>query len=244
MTPEPEGTHDVRAPMAGRTRGTWTLLDQVIVSVRNFAALLLVIKASDADVVGAFGIVYTTYFLLMAVVRGLAGDPLVVRYAGASHREWARATSESLATVVVVALLCGCLGTVPLAVSRGEVWIGLCALGWFSCLLLAQDHLRLAMFARARPDQASRNDLLVLLVSLICFAGLWRLDLVTIPSVLAAWALASAVGTIVALRTLQLRVVWRAWSRWLRQHRDLGPAFAADAVANRGTDNWPTSRSG
>lgn len=230
------GSEALSSSRQGRSRAAWTLIDQVIVSVRNFAMLFLVIKSSSPSVVGAFGLVYTGYFLAMAIVRGLAGDPLVVRFSGAPQPRWARATSESLAAVIVLSLVGAVLLTCPLAFSQGEVYVGLCALGWSLFALLAQDHLRLAMFARARPVEAAVNDLVVLAVSLVCFAALWQSDHVTIPSVLAAWAVASVVGAALGLRTLRVGVAWSGWRGWLKGHRDLGPAFAADAVANRGTE--------
>ena len=222
--------------LSGRARAGWTLADQVVVSARNFALLWLFIKTTDSVSVGTFGIIYTTYFLAMAVVRGFAGDPLVVRFSGASPRSLARATSSSLVVVVVLSAVSAALLSLPLALSRDPLWIGLSVLGSTLFLLLAQDHLRLAMFAGSRPDHATANDVGVLGVLVLLLLALAHEHQVSIPLVLLAWGAASLAGALAAIRQLGVTLSGSEWRDWLRDHVDLGPAFAADAVSNRGAE--------
>lgn len=219
-----------------RARAAWSLADQVIVSARNFAVLLIVIRETDASTAGAFGLVYATYFLLMAMVRGIAGDPLLIRFSGASDADLRTPATRSLTTAFLSSAACGVVLVAGLAISRQEVWIGLAVLG--SCLpfLLAHDHLRLVMFAAGRADRACRNDALVTSGVLVTVVALAVAGTVTISAVLVAWTAVSLVGIAMALFQTSLKPGVRGLRSWWRAHRDLGPRFALDAAANRGTE--------
>jgi O-antigen/teichoic acid export membrane protein len=59
---------------------------------------------------------------------------------------------------------------------------------------------------------------------------------VTVVTMLLVWGAAAAVGVVLGLLQLRTRPAVRQTWQWIRTHRDLGPAFATDALANRGAE--------
>ena len=172
---EPDA-HDARHSASGVV-----LVDQVLVSARNFPLLFIVIRLMSSADVGTFGLVYASFFLL-ALVRGLAGDPLVVRSSGLDEAA-RRARSSVTGGAVIVGF------SIRRALVRG--WLAydatlaraIAALGVALVPLLLQDHLRLGLFAQGRPRSASANDAFVLVAqmagpALLAVQG--RIDVVSI----------------------------------------------------------------
>ena len=61
----------------------WGLADQAMSSVSNAAVSFYVAKELGATQFGAFSLAYVTYSFALNASRGLATDPLVVRYSNA-----------------------------------------------------------------------------------------------------------------------------------------------------------------
>lgn len=77
----------VRA-MAGRL--SWGLGDQAVSSLTNFVVGLYVARSLGATAFGVFSIAWVTYGVILNVSRGLATDPLMVRFSGVTRRRWRR----------------------------------------------------------------------------------------------------------------------------------------------------------
>ncbi|MGN6677192.1 MAG: hypothetical protein ACTHKL_05355, partial [Streptosporangiaceae bacterium] len=56
---------------------------------------------------GAFTLAYVTYTLVLNASRGLATDPLVVRFSGTDIQTWRRSAANSTGTATVVGLAAG-----------------------------------------------------------------------------------------------------------------------------------------
>lgn len=222
--------------LTGRTRAAWSLADQVVVSGKNLVVLLVVIRETDAATTGAFGLVYAAYFLALALVRGVAGDPLVIRHSGDTGDELRTAGRRSMAAAVLVSVAVGGLLALPLLVADGMVWTALGVLGCGLPFLLAQDHLRLILYAGGRPDKATVNDLVTAAATCSVLLALVVGDVLSLPAVVVAWAATSLPGLLVGWLQTHVAPAVRGAVGWLREHRDLGPAFAADALANRGSE--------
>ncbi|HEY1822906.1 MAG TPA: hypothetical protein VGG83_23525, partial [Trebonia sp.] len=96
-------------PILGKvaSRFGWGLGDQAMSSVSNAAVSFYVARELGAASFGAFSLAYVTYSFALNVSRGLATDPLVVRYSNVESDEWRRAVSKSTGTAVLVGLVGG-----------------------------------------------------------------------------------------------------------------------------------------
>ena len=63
-------------------RMSWGLVDQAISSLTNFAVGIVVAHNFELEEFGAFTLAWFTYGLVLNISRGLATDPLVVRFSG------------------------------------------------------------------------------------------------------------------------------------------------------------------
>ena len=87
----------------------WGVADQGISSLGNFALGLFVARSVSADSFGAFSLAFITYTVVINAARGLATDPLLVRFSGDLVRRWRRATSAATGTALVVGVGVGVL---------------------------------------------------------------------------------------------------------------------------------------
>ena len=60
----------------------WGLADQIVSSLTNFAISIYVVHSLGAVQFGAFSLAYVTYGFALNASRGLATDPLMVRFSG------------------------------------------------------------------------------------------------------------------------------------------------------------------
>ena len=69
----------------------WGIADQVVSSLTNFAVSIYVVRTLGAVQFGAFSLAYVTYGFALNASRGLATDPLMVRFSGTDLPTWRRA---------------------------------------------------------------------------------------------------------------------------------------------------------
>ena len=84
-------------------RLSWGIADQVVSSLTNFAVGIYVVHTLGAVQFGVFTLAYVTYGFALNASRGLATDPLMVRFSGTDLPTWRRATARCTGTAVVVA---------------------------------------------------------------------------------------------------------------------------------------------
>jgi O-antigen/teichoic acid export membrane protein len=213
--------------------------DQGISSLSNFALGLFVARSFGASNFGAFSLAFITYTVVLNASRGLATDPLVVRYSGdvtasGSYCRWRRAASAASGTALVVGAAAGlvCIAAgLLLPAPVGPVFV---ALGIGLPALTLQDSWRFAFFACGRGSASFINDLvwtvllvLVLLVlhtrgdgsaasSLFAFAG--------------TAALAAVLGVVQA-RVLPrpMRAVW-----WFRAQHQISVRYLVENLSISG----------
>ena len=210
----------------------WGLADQAMSSVSNAAVSFYVARELGASQFGAFSLAYVTYSFALNVSRGLATDPLVVRYSNAEPAEWRRAVAKSTGTALTVGLVAGACAMVAAMVLHGTPRLAFLALGLVLPGLMLQDSWRYAFFAAGRGSQAFLNDT-VWTLSLLPALGILRVTHHgTVLWFVLAWGLAAAVAACVG--SLQARTVPRpaaAWT-WVSETRDLGPRYMAENAAN------------
>ena len=223
-------------PASAKNRAAWSLSDQVVSSASNFLLLLTVIRTSNLSVVGIFSLAYMAFFLVLVSVRGIAMEPLLVRYAFAPVESWRAATSSAVGSAFLLSVGIGLATAICGLVAGGEGGAVFVVLAASLPGLLVQDSWRSAFFAHGEPKSACWNDVSLLALQAMAFALLFHLHHLTITFVIGAWGLAALGSALVGIFQAGLLPRPDQCLSWFRSHRDIGPAFAADYIANRGAE--------
>jgi O-antigen/teichoic acid export membrane protein len=223
-----------RLPWHAFRRLTWGVADQAMSSVSNFAISLYIARAVGATQFGAFSLAYVTYSFVITASRGLATDPLMVRFSGTDEAAWRRAVTRCTGTSTMVGLIAAVCVLAASAALSGSAKLGFVALGLTLPALTLQDSWRYAFFALGRGGQAFLNDT-IWTVGLV--PGLVFLRVTGRTNVfwfIFVWGAAAAVAALAG--PFQARAVPQltaAWS-WVRQHRDLSFRYLAENTSNSG----------
>lgn len=239
VRPGPSGGGQHRRPArvsavarATTSRLSWGLLDQAVSSLTNFAVGILVAQSLGATGFGIFTLAWVTYIVVLNVSRGLASDPLLVRFSGVSTGSWREATVRSTGTALLIGIGTGMVSIVVGAAVGGEVGGAFVALGLTLPGLLLQDSWRYAFFAAGEGRKAFTNDVVwgvALIPALLLAAGSGRVfDFVL------GWGLAGAVAAGYGL--VQTRVLPRLATavQWYREQSDLGLRYLAENLSSSG----------
>jgi O-antigen/teichoic acid export membrane protein len=210
----------------------WGVADQVVSSLTNFAISIYVVHTLGAVQFGAFSLAYVTYGFALNASRGLATDPLMVRFSGVDLPTWRRAVARTTGTATNVGLIIGACVLIAAAVMSGAARASFLALGLTLPALLLQDSWRYSFFALGRGSQAFLNDCIW---AVTLFPALFLLRETGHADVfwfVLAWGLTAAIGA--AAGPWQARVVPRlsgVWE-WISRQRDLGPRYLIEGISN------------
>src|SRR5262245_12985110 len=135
-----------------RSRGiakrlSWGLGDQAVSSISNFVVGLVVARELDVAGFGVFSLAWVTYGVVLKISRGLASDPLVVRFSGVSTADWRAATSRATGTAVVVGVVFGVVCALASMIIGGAIGGAFLGLAIVAPGMLLQDAWRFAFFA-------------------------------------------------------------------------------------------------
>jgi len=148
-----------RRPTQALKRLGWGVADQGISSLSNLALGLFVARSFGASSFGAFALAFLTYSVVINAARGLATDPLLVRFSGDANERWRHATSSALGTALAVGVITGTLCVVAGLLLPDPVGPAFVALGVGLPGLATQDSWRFAFFAGGRGRSSFVNDL-------------------------------------------------------------------------------------
>jgi len=210
----------------------WGVADQVVSSLTNFAVAIYVVHTLGAAQFGAFSLAYVTYGFALNASRGLATDPLMVRFSGTDLPTWRRAVATCTGTAAIVGLAVGACVIVAAAVLNGTAGAAFLALGLTLPGLMLQDSWRYSFFALGRGSQAFLNDMIWGVTLLPALVLLRRTGHADVFWFVLAWGATASVGA--AVGPWQARVVPRlagAWG-WMWRHRDLGPRYLAEGTSS------------
>ncbi|HET6500492.1 MAG TPA: hypothetical protein VFG87_06975 [Amycolatopsis sp.] len=216
--------------MAGRL--SWGLADQAVSSLTNFAVSSYVARSLGVAAFGVFSLALVTYGVALNVSRGLATDPLMVRFSGVSEQSWRRAVSRATGTAIGVGAAAGAaclLLGVAIGGAAGHAFAGL---GVVLPALLSQDSWRFAFFAAGKGRKAFLNDLVwaVVLVPAMVLADHQG----SVTAFVLAWGLSAAVAAGFGYLQTGIAPGVGAARRWLREQRDLAPRYLLENVSNSG----------
>jgi O-antigen/teichoic acid export membrane protein len=215
---------------AGR-RLSWGVADQGMSSLSNFAVNIYIARTLGAVQYGAFALAYVTYGFALNASRGLATDPLLVRFSGTDIPTWRRAITRCTGTAFTVGLTTGAIILTVAALLSGTTRMAFLALGLTLPGLTLQDSWRYSFFALGRGGQAFLNDTVWLVVLIPILVLLRKTGHANVFWFVFAWGTAAAVAAVIG--HLQARTAPRlsgAWE-WLYRHRDLGLRYMAEGTA-------------
>jgi O-antigen/teichoic acid export membrane protein len=221
-----------RGPYQMVRRLSWGLADQVMSSLTNAFVTIYIARELGAVQFGAFSLAYVTYAVALNVSRGLATDPLMVRFSGTNVWTWRRAVARCTGTAAVVGFAAGTCVLAVGAVINGTAGAAFLALGITMPGLLLQDSWRYAFFTRGRGSQAFLNDTVWGVALLPTLVLLRKTGHANIFWFVLAWGatatVAAAVGPLQAQVTPTLSGTWA----WVSRHRDLGPRYVAEGASS------------
>ncbi len=212
----------------------WGVADQGVSSLGNFIFGILVVRALTPDDFGAFALALVTYGVVLNASRGLATDPLVVRFSHATPEQWRRAVSASTGTAIGVGAGSGAICVAVGLILPGHAGEAFVALGCVLPGLTLQDSWRYAFFSRGEPVNALVNDLLWTILQIAAMIVLLTTGRPTVVACLVAFGATAAVAA--ALGVVQCRVLPRpALIRsWLVSQRSLGGRYLIENVSISG----------
>ncbi|MFK0156076.1 hypothetical protein ACIQVK_28895 [Streptomyces sp. NPDC090493] len=219
-----------RRALVGRL--SWGLADQAASSISNFAVGLYVARSLGVTAFGVFSLAWVTYGVVLNVSRGLATDPLVVRFSGVPEASWRGAVARSTGTALGVG---AALGVVCLAAGLGlggRVGPAFAALGLMLPGLLLQDAWRFAFFAAGAGRKAFVNDVVwgIALVPALVVAA--HVD--TVAAFVFAWGASATVAAGYGYLQSGIRPRLAEARGWLREQRDLGYRYLVENVSLSG----------
>ncbi|WBB61721.1 hypothetical protein O7599_03965 [Streptomyces sp. WMMC500] len=242
----PAGRGRRARPDAGRAvagRLSWGLADQAASSASNFLVGMYVARSLGTAAFGVFTLAWVTYGLVLGISRGLATDPLVVRFSGAPDAAWREATARVTGTALCVgaALGAACVAAglgAGLHDAGGRVGTAFVCLGVVLPGLLLQDAWRFAFFAAGAGRKAFVNDVVWGLACVPALVLAARAG--SVAGFVLAWGGSAAVAA--AYGCLQTGILPRpAGARaWLRAHRDLGYRYLVENAGVSGASQLRT----
>lgn len=226
----------VRTASGRRSHGvvqrlSWGVADQAVSSLSNFALGIVVARSLGSAGFGAFTLAYVTYAFVLSATRGLATDPLLVRFSGPPSAAWRQAVRSATATATAAGAVAGvgCILLAPLlpAGIRDEF----VALGFVLPALMLQDSLRFAFFSVGRGSSALLNDLAWGVLLVLALAGLVLTGNATAVGCILAFGVTAALAAVGGL--FQCHVLPRptAIRSWIVGHRDLGSRYLVENVS-------------
>jgi len=201
-------------------------------SLSNFAVNIYIARTLGAVQYGAFGLAYVTYGFALNASRGLATDPLLVRFSGTNTPTWRRAVAKCTGTAATVGLTTGAIILAAATLLSGTARLAFLALGLTMPGLMLQDSWRYSFFALGRGGQAFLNDTVWTVALIPALVLLRATSHANVFWFVFAWgataAVAAAIGPLQARAAPKLSGAWE----WVSRHRDLGPRYLAEGTAN------------
>jgi O-antigen/teichoic acid export membrane protein len=226
--PATTGSH---TRQAARRLG-WGVADQAISSLTNFAVNIYIVRDLGAVQYGAFALAYVTYGFVLQASRGLATDPLLVRFSATDVRTWRRAVASSSGTALAVGMLASVGTLVGALLMHGPTRLAFLALAFTLPALMLQDSWRFAFFALGRGVQAFINDAVWAVALIVALAILKYAGHPNVFWFVFVWGASAAVAAAVGPLQAGVAPRLRAVREWLSQQRDLGVRYLIEGTSN------------
>jgi O-antigen/teichoic acid export membrane protein len=213
-------------------RLSWGLGDQAVSSMSNFIVGLYVAHELGVNGFGVFSLAWVTYGLVLNISRGVATDPLTVRFSAVAVDRWRAAVARSTGTAISVGLAFGVISVAAGFAMGGTLGRAFVALGVVAPGLLLQDAWRFAFFAHGTGHKAFLNDVIwaVSMIPLLMLAAAHG----TVTAFVLAWGGAALFAGLCGWLQSGIRPRLDDTRGWLHKHRDLGSRYLVENVSNSG----------
>jgi O-antigen/teichoic acid export membrane protein len=206
----------------------WGVADQALSSLTNFTVGVLVARELGPAEFGAFSLAFATYLFALNASRGLATDPLSVRFSDAPAASWRQAAGAATGTAALVGVALGATSVLVGLVLDSAVGRAFLSLGLVLPGLLLQDSWRYVFFAARRGRDAFLNDLawaaaLGPLLAAVIWSGRLQVQWFVL-----AWGGAAAVGGLVGAAQANVLPHLSRVAQWHREHRDLAVRYLSE----------------
>lgn len=228
----------VRAETAGSARRalvgrlSWGLADQAASSVSNFAVGVYVARSLGVTAFGVFSLAWVTYGVVLNVSRGLATDPLVVRFSGVPEASWRGAVARASGTALGIGAVLGAVSVAAGLALGGRVGPAFACLGVVLPGLLLQDAWRFSFFAAGVGRKAFVNDVVWALALVPALLVAARVG--SVAAFVLAWGASAGVAAAYGWFQSGIRPAVREARGWLREQRDLGYRYLVENVSLSG----------
>lgn len=222
-----------RATRGSLGRVSWGLADQAASSLTNLAVGVVAARSLSPASFGIFTIAWVTFGMVVNLSRGLATDPLIVRFSATTEESWRCAVRESSGTALTIGLVLGTVSVLSGLAIGGSVGAAFLALGVVLPALMLQDSWRFAFFAAGKGQRALVNDIVWGAVLVPCLLIATRYD--SAGGFVLAWG--AAAGVAACFGIVQTRI-WphpAGIRNWLEHHRDLGLRYVIENGSNSGS---------
>ncbi|MEQ8846249.1 hypothetical protein [Botrimarina sp.] len=230
VAPGPTASPLVKRSAAAAPKSSWAFADQAIVSLANFAAVVLVGRFGGQEQLGFFTLGVSLYLFALGLGRAVVWTTYTQRHAGLGPDQ--RRLAAGSATVHLIGFAAAtCLAILACAGAASAAGLGayaaaLAGVGPFAAAMLLREHVRRLGLARLQLREVLAFDTLVAVAQLAALGWLAWSGRMSAPAAYGAMAAASllAVPWMAARRTgwgVDWRRVapdWRAsWatSKWL-----------------------------
>jgi O-antigen/teichoic acid export membrane protein len=206
----------------------WGVADQALSSLTNFAIGIGVARLLGIKEFGAFSLAFITYQLVLNASRGMATEPLLVRYSDAEPLMWRQAAQKATGMATSLGLILGACCVVVGMLLPDPLRMAFVSLGMMLPGLLLQDSWRFAFFSAGKGSRAFLNDLvwaMALIPALAIAVATRHTDLFWL---IAAWGGSALAAAVVGV--LQARFVPRPFDgvSWLRGNHDLALRYLGE----------------
>jgi hypothetical protein len=174
------------------------------------------------------------YSLGLGVSRAFTSEPLIVRWSDASEPEWRAATSDSMASAVAIGIAAAIIGLACAPLLGTGTRGALVAIAVFMPGLLLQDAVRLAFFARGRPQSAAVNDILWAAFLVPTYLAIVGTGSPNETRLLVAWGAAGTAAALVGCAQVRAMPSLHGPLRWWRAQRDLGVRYVGEFAGRDG----------
>jgi O-antigen/teichoic acid export membrane protein len=221
------------APRATARRTVWTIADQGMSSLSNFALGVVIARQVSFNGFAAFALAISVYNLVRGACAAVVSEPLLLRNSGQLARD-RRNDADALGVYGLISALLAIITVTAGVLAPSDVGPSLIAVGACLTPLLVQDCCRFVLFAQARPQSALLNDAVWIVVQLVLITSLMVAGSHVTWMYVMAWSGGSLVAAVFGLRQVGFSPEGVSPARWWNRQRDIVGRYLVEYLVGAG----------